>query len=389
MLCCKCKNEIDDGSNYCKICGKKQVVKKKSRTHKRARGSGTVRFDKRNKKKPWCAYAPATISGAERKYLGSFPLMQAAQQAIDNYVKNGRPELYNATLEDVYNLWSETHFRNISEVSTRQFKSNWNKFKPIANIKMSELRLAHLQMIVDNIKGSYASAYHVRVLAKQLCKCAMENDIIDKNYADFMKLPKNEKAEKVIFTDEQLETLWGHTEDPRIQIILVMIYTGFRIGEVLDLRVENIHFEEGYMIGGEKTEAGKDRTVPFPAAIPEIKQFVADMVDNADPNGKLFSVTSTTFRNKYFYIPLIELGMINATVSDKGVITFQDKHHLTPHSTRHTFATLSVAAGMNPKELQKIIGHARIQTTLDVYAKTNPNSLKSEMGKLTRVVNCV
>ena len=162
-----------------------------------------------------------------------------------------------------------------------------------------------------------------------------------------------------------------------------MIYMGFRVGEVLLLEVDSIHLEEGYIIGGEKTEAGKDRTVPFPESIPEIKQFVENWVRKAAPGGKLFSMTYQTFRVTHYYAPLMELGIVDGYI-ENGKTVFNTPHHITPHSTRHTFATLSAEAGMKPKELQKIIGHAKIQTTLDIYTHTNADALQSEMNKLTR-----
>lgn len=86
----------------------------------------------------------------------------------------------------------------------------------------------------------------------------MENDIVVKNYAEFVKVPKFEKKEKRIFTAEEIASLWKCSDQKPVQAVLFMIYTGFRIGEVLALRVEDVHLSEGYIIGGEKTEAGKD-----------------------------------------------------------------------------------------------------------------------------------
>ena len=114
----------------------------------------------------------------------------------------------------------------------------------------------------------------IKQLCSQLCKYAAQNDIIDKNYASFIVLPKEAKKERRIFTSEEREKLWEHSDDKSVQIILFMIYTGFRIGEVFTILKENVHLDERYIIGGIKTEAGKDRIVPLPPQIPEIKSFV-------------------------------------------------------------------------------------------------------------------
>ena len=384
MLCIKCKKEIAEDSTFCNYCGKKQTTTKKPRTHKRVHGTGTIRIDKRNKKAPYCAYGPGTICGMGRDYIGSYPTYAEAQQAIDDYIKKGRPALYGITVEGIYNLWSSTHYNTISDGSAHTYKASWKHFEGIKDMKMSDVRTAHLQGVIDDLWETPGAAYSARVLAKALCLYAMKNDLIDKNYAQFVTLPKAEKKEKVIFTEKDIAVLWEHSDDEKIQNILVMIYMGFRVGEVLDLKVDNINLDEGYIIGGEKTEAGKDRTVPFPSKIPEIREYVERWVENADPSGKLFPMCYQTFRVTDYYAPLMEIGIVDGYINEKYKPVFNTEVHITPHSTRHTFATKAVQAGMKPKELQKIIGHAKIQTTLDIYTHTDSEALKSEMSKLEK-----
>lgn len=161
-----------------------------------------------------------------------------------------------------------------------------------------------------------------------------------------------------------------------------MIYTGFRLGELLSIKKSDIHLEEGYIVGGEKTEAGKNRIVPIPPNIPEIKDFLVSRIEQAKGE-RAFSMNDRDFRDNVFYASIVELGMISAH-REKNRWVFDDKNHLTPHSTRHTFASLSAAAGMHPENLQKIIGHANYSTTAEIYIHQDIETLKSEMSKLMR-----
>ena len=147
-----------------------------------------------------------------------------------------------------------------------------------------------------------------------------------------MKLPKIEKTEKMIFTAEQISKPWRHSQDRYVQAILVMIYMGFRIGEITSLTTDSINLKDGYIIGGIKTEAGKDRIVPFPTSIPEIKGFVASWLRNAFPGSRLFPMTVHTFRAKVFYATLIKLGMVDAHIDEKCAVVFHTDMLL--HSTR-------------------------------------------------------
>lgn len=382
MLCKKCSQELPDNAVYCYLCGKKQTTAPKTRHRKRAHGTGTIKKDSRYKR-PYLAYAPSSSNGSGRTYLGSYPDMKSAQAALEEFAKNGRPELYNATLADIYALWSNVHYEHIADATT--YKAMWKRMEAIYSVKMSDIRAAHFQPFVD-AATSKSAADKIKSLAVMLCRYAMENDLVDKNYAEFVRLPKFEKTEKIIFTAEQIETLWQHTSDKRVQVILAMIYMGFRLGEMLLLRPDSLHLDEGYIVGGIKTEAGTNRVVPFPPNIPEIKGFFHGWLAEAVPGEPLFPMTAKQFRHTYFYQPLSELGMIDGQLrqGSGNSWVFPDKHHLTPHSTRHTFASLSSSAGMRPEELQKIIGHADYATTAEIYIHTNIAALIAEMSKLHR-----
>ena len=351
---------------YCNFCGKKQSVTK-SRTHKRPHGTGTISRDTRYRK-PWIAHAPVTKYGKKRLYIGSYATRQEAQQALDDFVKNGRPELYNATLGDIYRQWSEIHYKQVSKSAIDLYSAMWKRFSDIRDMPMRELRTAHIQEIVNRAK-SKSTAEILKVLAVMLCKFAMENDILVKNYAEFVKIPKFEKKEKRIFTPEEIQILWENSDDKTVQIILVMIYTGFRIGEITALKVSDVNLESGYITGGEKTEAGRNRIIPIPPKIPEISEFIAGWISETETES-LLNISVAQLR-KNFYKVIADLGLANG-------------EKLTPHSTRHTFASLSASAGMRAENLQKIIGHASYNTTAEVYIHQDFEKLKEEMSKLKK-----
>lgn len=363
MLCIKCRKPIPDGSLYCNYCGKKQTATK-SKTHKRLSGSGTISKDSRYKN-PWIVHGPATAHGTGRKYLGAYATRAEAQAAIDDYIQRGRPDLYNATLQQIYALWSAQHYKGISLQQERTYRSFWGRFAALADVKISELRTADFQSIVDTATSASA-AVKIQSISAALCRYALENDIIIKDYSQFVKMPHFEKREKKSFSKSDISKLWAHSDDERVQAVIIMIYTGFRIGEIVALKKSDIH--DTYMVGGEKTDAGRNRIVPFPPNIPEIKKFV-DERSRAALGERLYQMTVKKFRNDFFYAALEAAG-----ITEK----------YTPHNTRHTFASLSAEAGMRPEKLQKIIGHANYSTTADVYIHLDVAALEQEMSKLKK-----
>lgn len=367
MSCIKCRAELPKGALYCPACGKKQTAGR-AKYHKREHGSGTICKDTRYKK-PWVAHAPASKYGGGRQYLGCFSTRKEAAAALEEFVKNGRPELYSATLADVYALWSSKHFPTVSESAVKLYTSMWKRFAGIARAPMRELRTAHFQEIVS-AATSKSAAEILKTMSVMLCRVACENDIILKNYAEFVATPKFEKKEKRIFSASEISALWERSSvsDP-CRIVLFMIYTGFRIGELLKLTAADVHLDEGYLVGGEKTAAGKNRVVPLPPMIPELREFLREWYVRADGQ-RLFRYDQKQFRDKIFTVALADAGI--------------EPGGLTPHSTRHTFASLSSSAGVKPESLQRIIGHASYTTTADVYIHQNLETLIEEMRKLRR-----
>lgn len=381
MQCKKCKKEIPDDSVWCCYCGKK-LIRAKPKRSKRPNGSGSVFKLSGNRKRPW-----VVVVGKDRKCGGTYETEAEANIVAARLVAEKMPDHYNDTIQMIYDAWSKIHFTGLSEWGKQGYETAWNYFSDIKSVKMRDVKADVLQSVVDKAiaKGkSRGTCEKIRNLSGQLCKYAMQQDIINKNYAQFLILPKQEKKEKEIFTDDEIATLFANDDDRDVQIILVLIYTGFRIDELFSLETDNVHIQEGYMIGGEKTEAGKNRVVPINEKImPYIKAWYAE----ASEKGYKYLVTNTegnkmnpnNFRKRGFYRVLGDLGIQPHIDKDHPASKYA---RLTPHSTRHTFASLAARAGVKPEVLQKLIGHSHYETTADIYIHENLPELKDGIAKL-------
>lgn len=279
------------------------------------------------------------------------------------------------------------HFAGLTEWGKQGYETAWTYFEDIKRIKMHNVKTDTLQTAIDTAvkKGkSRSTCEKIRNLSGQLCKYAMQQDIINKNYAQFLVLPKQEKKEKEIFTDDEISTLFAHEADRDVKIILTLIYTGFRIDELFSLETDNVHIDDGYVTGGEKTEAGKDRIVPINAKIlPFIKKWYEEAKSKKQKyllvNSEGNKINPNNFRNRDFYPTLAKLGFQPEIDKDHPASKFA---RLTPHSTRHTFASLAVRGGVKPEVLQKLIGHSHYETTADIYIHENIAELKNGISKL-------
>ena len=342
MECIKCKKEIPAGSLFCCWCGKKQEAAPK-KALKRANGTGTVYKLQGRRTRPWVAAKGKTI-------IGYFDKKTAALEALARLQGRSIDEIYNWTFKQVYEAWKDEHFREIGVKGTESYERAYDVFEPLHDRKFRELRTADYQAIMDKYRDkSHSLLSKFKQLATQMSQWGIRQELITTNFASFIKLPENVKKEKEIFSKEDMQKLEADGSQAA-KLTLMMVYTGMRIGELFGLRTENVH--ETYVIGGEKTEAGRNRIIPIRSEgrkyFAEFKQRAkGDLLISGYDGQKLIA----NFRNRDFYPLLERLG-----ISKK-----------TPHATRHTFASWAVANNIKPELLQKMLGHADYSTTANIY----------------------
>ena len=337
---------------------------------RRGNGDGSITVLTGRKKKYW---ARVTIGYDDegrqlRKSLGSYKKRIDAEQALINYCYNPA-QFDDIKLKDLFEKWKVKRFCNIEEATQKMYQSNWNYYQPIANIRVSELRTVHFQNIINNnIHLSRSYLKQIKSLGVQLCEYAIENDILDKNYAEFVELKKEERKQKIIFTDEQIEELFRHKGEFGPDTILVMIYTGMRVSEMLTLTKDKINIEEGYIQHGSKTDAGIDRIIPINAKIKDIveRYYNAANLYVFTRTGR--QIRSDNYRPRDFARTIKELGFPS---------------ELTPHCCRHTYATKLNKTVANKEHIARLLGHTDYAITANIYTHTEINDLIQSQNSVT------
>ena len=233
---------------------------------------------------------------------------------------------------------------------------------------MREVKAMQLQNSIDELvkRGLASSSLRGhKVTLVSVFKLAMKLDIIEKNYASFITIPKSKPVlERKIFTESEIQKLWDCVEIKEIDIVLILIFTGFRVSELLNLRKGNVDLENKYLKGGMKTKAGKNRIVPIH---PKIFELIKKRYDKTDDylflNKRKRKMSYMSFYRRFKKM----MKMLNM------------KH--TIHDTRHTFATLISEASHNQKAITEMIGHANISMT-EKYWHTNLEKMRKEIEKI-------
>ncbi len=350
MKCLKCQRDIPDGSRFCPLCGKKQQPDRR-KALKRANGTGTVYKLQGHRKRPW-------VAAKNRVVIGYYDTKTAALEALGRLAGKDLTERYNMTFEQIFEGWKAEHYRTIGESSRQTYDWSFALFAPLHGRKFRELRTADFQEIIDRqAKRSFSSLNKHKNLLIQMSQWAIREEIVATNFAQFVRLPKADKKEKAIFSDSDIQTLEKDGSDAA-KIVLMLIYTGMRIGELFSLPVADYH--GAYCIGGEKTDAGRNRIIPIR---PEGRGYFKHFAELADGplliSGYSGQRVLANFRRRDYYPLLDRLGI----------------ERKPPHATRHTYASRARRDGMKPEVLQKILGHANYATTAEIYVHSDIKEL--------------
>lgn len=320
-------------------------------------------LDKNGKKrrKPWAVRITTGWKNGkqQRKYLGYYKNQKEALLALSEYHKGGVDiDLTNSTLKELFERWlEEQEKRNITESVKRGQQMVYNRLGSIANMPINKIKAIHLQKWIDGIDLKPGTKIKVRSTMGQVYDYAVQNDIVSKNYAKFIKLEEKVEKTGAVFTEEEIKTLWKQSDEQMARILLILIYTGMRIGEMLGMTKDNVNFEEGYMTGGSKTEAGRDRVIPIHREIlPLVKEQFGD--------NKWFVSTKKGSAVAYSNLQL----QLNGYLPKLGMT-----HKF--HDTRKTAISLMHSAGIPMETIQIIVGHAGSNVTEKVYLFKNKHEL--------------
>lgn len=267
------------------------------------------------------------------------------------------------TWEQVYEAWykeKESLVKKPGAKTFAKYETSYKKTARLATYRFVDVRAEDLQAIMDAGKHLTRSPQaSLLQLMKSMYNWAINHDVCTTNYADRVILQYTDDVvrEHKPFTDEEIYQLI----EADAAFPLLLIFSGMRIGEVLELTHDRIH--DGYIIGGLKTAAGRDRFIPVAGPIlkyvrPQGQRYYFDTA-----GGKAW--TSANYIAQRWKPLMEELGM---------------DHH--PHDARHTCATLMERAEIPLLHRKLILGHAVDDITEGRYTHVSREALAADMEKV-------
>lgn len=239
--------------------------------------------------------------------------------------------------------------------------------KSVCSIGTEDLR-DYLADYQAEKKSSKITIDNIRRIFSSFFAWLEDEDYIIKSPVRRIHRIKSGSTIKETYTDEQLETMRDNCGNLRdLALIDILASTGMRVGELVLLNKEDISFDERECIVFGKGD--KERMVYFDSRTKiHLQNYLNSRVDT---NNALFVSLKAPYDR-------MKIGGIEVRLRELGKRLNIDKVH--PHKFRRTLATVAIDKGMPIEQLQKLLGHQRIDTTLQ-YAMVKQSNVKNAHRK--------
>lgn len=326
-------------------------------------GYGTVYRLSGKRRKPWVArkMIGKTLNNETRRTkiqyvtLGYFEKKQDALTALAMYnVDPYDPQKRAKTLQEAYDAWSVEYFPTIKQTS--HYKAAWKVLTPLWERTLSELTLDDFQFIFDHSEKNAPTLTNVKLLLSLIYEYGVVHEYTlpaKRDMVSYIRIPKkNPNAiTRKVFSADEIRDLWASQDDQMKRIALILIFTGLRVSELLELTPGDVDLsDQRISITHAKTPSGI-REVPI--------------------GDKL--------------LPLVEAFLEDERPPYEHVRKAFRKFKHTPHDTRHTFASMAAEAQIDQRLIDAILGHAGANMALKIYTHFSLESKLEVVNNLLEI----
>lgn len=320
------------------------------------------------------------------------------EQKKDSYNMSVREEL---TLDEWFTIWLDTCKSNCRDSTKQCYRVRYNRIKEeLGWRKLTSLNLILLQRVFNDL-GSDKSRKDTKITLVDMLNKAVDSELLSKNIAKQINtvVSPTKKEEQRVLTKKETDLFLKYAKGTFYYNLYVLaLETGMRVGELLGLQWSDINFDKKYLLVSHtmvyyskngkyvhelhdpKTKNGIRK---IPLTQKAMKALTAQRIQKNEiclqgkiADEKFENLVFVTKNNKPAQHFLIQQSIELILAKMDGFKYF------TTHTFRHTFATRAIENGMQPKTLQKILGHGTLAMTMDLYCHTTDDILFSEMGKM-------
>ena len=280
-----------------------------------------------------------------RQVLGYYATRKEAMQALAKY--NDNPfniDVMKITFRQCY----EEAKQDFSAARAHNYRSAYRYLEPIADLPIRSIKAAQMQKCIDACQTTQQR--DIKTVCHKVYEYALRNEIIDRDPSQYLRSNTVEPTiDREVFTAEQITDLWSR-EDSVSKITLILLHSGMRTKELLDLEPDQIDLDAGMIQIVKAKNASSVRKVPIHDRILPLFR---------------------DFKNEPYKL------------SHNGINkALKQRYGHTAHDCRHTFATRMRECGVDLLPLQLILGHTPKTITEKVYTHITDQELKDTINRL-------
>ena len=359
-------------------------------------------------------YARCTNKSGQRLEKCFQDLKEARNWQKEQQYRQVHPEIKSAppkmTVNEWFDFWQTNLLTGLAPNTVRNYRERYEKNAKalLGKLLLTEVRPMHCKAVFNGMTGTYAGSTirQAYIALGAMFKAAKENGLIEKHPMDGVRFDSPVKAVdeiRFLTVSEQKAFLEIAKRSHNYAQYALILETGLRTGEVIGLTWDVIDWENHTLTVNKTMEfrhkqhewrAGPPKTKKSYRTIPltdTAYQILRDLYlgreyrkEAPELDKELTYIDRRTAKQAKLHMR--DLVFINYRTGMPAKNSSYDTHlyklcdkagieHFCMHALRHTYATRAIESGMQPKVLQKLLGHASIKTTMDRYVHVTDDSM--------------
>lgn len=346
-------------------------------------GYGSITKLSGNRRNPWIVRVSSEETFDDEKHdfvrkrviLGYYPTKKAALAALADYNDSPfKPEDAGITFAEIYEKYKNTSaYLKLKQSALESRRTAYKYCAPLYDVKIRDINKDMLQRVIDSVELGSSSKKNVLTVMRTVIDYAYDHNLINKKCTDGIVIEYSDPViDRVPYSQKEIDTLWSMSDKWDVKIILILLYSGMRVNELLKNYRSNVNLEERWIYVPEELAKNKEscRYVPIHDKTYDLVKWFVDNSAAHDqdklmlnPNGSVIMYNNFVSRN---------LPRINK---------FMEVNHRF-HDTRHTFASKGTASGIPKLYMQKIMGHTPDSILYNTYTHITIPELLEWINKI-------